>query len=580
MAKQENDGVWVATTTSLYRVLPGENKLRKIEISDDNIIQKLFVDSNDLLWVSTSKGVFQQVNKNDADKFELIDTKLNLADPLKFGDMHEDLMGRIWSQNFVLDPENWTLKSFDDYNSPNIGTLLAASTAKNKKGYILFGGTEGIRIINPENYKKTVNIFTAPTITKIIIDDRITLVKPSKTLHLKPFTKNFSIEFVAANLTSSNIKYSYKLEGFDKDWIPSDSKHRVARFTNLSPGNYTLHIQSTTENGEEKSVSIEIILAPGFYQTWWFKLLTLISFFILLFLFYRSRIRKIDLRRKQLETLVDIRTVALESKTKEAIESYELLLDTQNQLVEIRKQAVLGGLVAGIAHELNTPIGTAITAHGQLEYDLEELESEYTQGKLTKKGVNSKLERLSLCAGIISKSLLRTASLITTFKKISNSNKEIENTTFRLDLFLFEVISTLESTITNSGHKLVVDIQNDINITSKKEAFHSILKELIDNSINHAFNGDIKNGVITIRLKAIDSNVTLSISDNGQSIECENQSKIFDPFFTTNRGVGGVGLGLHILYNIVTQQLKGKIECLSSDNVGTEFIILFPEKKL
>ncbi len=249
------------------------------------------------------------------------------------------------------------------------------------------------------------------------------------------------------------------------------------------------------------------------------------------------------------------------------------LKETQELLVESEKLAALGNIVAGIAHELNTPIGIIITAFSYLKENIESLNESYSNNKISKKAIDSFFQSVGSGNDLIDNNLKRTVELLDRFKLIS-TNYDLEN---RRDFLLYghiaELISSNEKTIKSNNINVVINISENLKIHSYPGIFSQILTNLLENSIIHGLiNRD--NGVITISAEQIKNNLILTYKDNGKGCLIEDLADIYSPFFTTMRKTGHSGLGLTIVYNLLKHKLKGTIEAVN--NSGLEFKIVIP----
>ncbi|WP_108061479.1 nitrate- and nitrite sensing domain-containing protein [Poseidonibacter lekithochrous] len=259
-------------------------------------------------------------------------------------------------------------------------------------------------------------------------------------------------------------------------------------------------------------------------------------------------------------------------------EEYEVSLDnlkkTQTQLIESEKMASLGGLVAGVAHEINTPVGIGITGSSHFLEMTDKLKKLYDSDNMGEDDFEDYLNSSVDLAKLINLNLSKAAELVKSFKQIAVDQTSEEKRTFALEKYLNELLLSIGNVLKRT--ELEVDIQCDSNIKiySYPGLLSQIITNLIMNSIIHGYD-EIKQGKIIIDIKVIDENLVISYKDDGKGIPSENLLKIFDPFFTTNRENGGSGLGLNIIYNIITKQLNGTIKCKSNEPVGTEFLITF-----
>lgn len=253
----------------------------------------------------------------------------------------------------------------------------------------------------------------------------------------------------------------------------------------------------------------------------------------------------------------------------------EELNKAQDQLIESEKMSSLGGLVTGVAHEINTPVGIGVTTASHIEMQTNEMLENFKSGAITKSALEDYLLSVSSQSGILLSNMQRAGELITSFKQIAVDQASHEIRLFNLKEYLDEIAISLRHEYSVKGIKLVINSPQDIEIQSYPGAISQIITQLIMNSITHGLS-NTANGEIDIEVQERGNNIVIKVRDNGSGIPKENMSKIFDPFFTTNRQ-SGAGLGLHQVYNQVYHILKGEIFCKS--NLGeTIFIITIPKE--
>lgn len=251
----------------------------------------------------------------------------------------------------------------------------------------------------------------------------------------------------------------------------------------------------------------------------------------------------------------------------------------QNELVQSEKMASLGGLVAGVAHEINTPVGIGVTASTHLEETVKTLRKSLADGTLKKSLLESSLESIEQASKIIFSNLRRAAELIGSFKQVAVDQSSEERRIFFISEYLDEIILSLMPQIKKTKHHIEIDCDAKIQINSFPGAISQIITNLVTNSLIHAF-GDDEEGTIRIGAEENGGQVVIRYSDDGKGMEEKNRKRIFDPFFTTKRGSGGSGLGMHILFNLVTQTLGGTVVCESAPGEGASFKITFPAEVL
>ena len=276
--------------------------------------------------------------------------------------------------------------------------------------------------------------------------------------------------------------------------------------------------------------------------------------------------------KKLLEKEIQTRNNELEHSNNELENSLNNLKQTQNKLIESEKMASLGMLVAGVAHEINTPIGLGITSMSHFVSQTSNLKELYEQKLMEQNDFENYLENTFELGQITYENLKRAAHLVKSFKQISIDQVDEHKREFNLKKYIEETILSLHNKIKKSKIKVNIYCSDELIIFSYPGAFSQIITNLIMNSLIHGYKEN-DSGVITLHFEKNDSILKFIYKDDGKGIKKDNLNKIFDPFFTTNRAHGGSGLGLNIIYNIVSTQLEGTIKCNSKIGEGTEFIM-------
>ncbi|MBD3669627.1 MAG: PAS domain S-box protein [Gammaproteobacteria bacterium] len=285
-------------------------------------------------------------------------------------------------------------------------------------------------------------------------------------------------------------------------------------------------------------------------------------------------------KRKQSEEEIQRLNEDLEKRVQERTNQLEASLEdlkrAQKHLVDTEKMAALGGLVAGVAHEINTPIGIGVTAASHLQMQLDEYSELYDKNELKRSDFEDLLTAATESTGILMNNLNRAAEMIRSFKQVAVDQSSESPRRFEICSYLHEVIRSLSPRLKQGEYHIEVDCPKTLEIETYPGAISQIITNLIINSIIHGFE-ESGHGDIYIAISRTEQDITIRYRDNGVGIEQENLRKIFEPFYTTKRGSGGSGLGLHILFNIVSQTLGGTIEVESSKGEGMQILICFPE---
>ena len=279
--------------------------------------------------------------------------------------------------------------------------------------------------------------------------------------------------------------------------------------------------------------------------------------------------------QKEIIELNNSLEITVEERTKELKENIKNLQIAQKQLVQSEKMASLGNLVAGVAHEINTPVGISLTGITHFQHITNELKKLYEKDNLSQEEFEEYINTSYEISNSIYVSLVKAAELIKSFKQVAvdQSNEQLRK--FNLKEYIEEILLSLHNKIKKTNHKIEIECDEKLYIKSYPGAISQILTNFIMNSLIHGFK-DKNDGHIKISAKKIDNNLQIIYTDDGKGIPKENLEKIFDPFFTTNRENGGSGLGLNIVYNLVENRLHGKIEAKSIVGDGVTFILTFP----
>lgn len=245
----------------------------------------------------------------------------------------------------------------------------------------------------------------------------------------------------------------------------------------------------------------------------------------------------------------------------------------QQRLDEREKMASLGTLVAGVAHEINTPLGIGVTTSTYMQKINSECRKSLVEGKFTKQDLLEYMSTMNESLDLLQFNLERGSNIIQSFKKIAVNQTSEKSEVFNVKQYVQDIVTSLIHEYKNTGHHIEVECEEELTIKSYPGAFAQILTNFIMNSLAHAFN-EKENGKILITASKQKNNFILVYEDDGCGLDEEQKKLIFTPFYTTNKQQGGSGLGLSIVYNLVTQKLNGKIEVESEKGKGVRFIIV------
>ncbi|WP_143869682.1 ATP-binding protein [Catenovulum sediminis] len=290
--------------------------------------------------------------------------------------------------------------------------------------------------------------------------------------------------------------------------------------------------------------------------------------------------KELEQNRNELRRGIEIKKRAEEallSKQKELESSLNELRSAQGQLVESEKMASLGGLVAGIAHDVNTPIGISVTASSYLTEQLKVLAVSFNDKTLTPKHMLKFIGDAEESVHLINTNLKRASDLVASFKQIAVDQASEAIRDIELNHYVHDIIKSLNPHLKKTQHKIVINCPEKLEMRCPAGAISQVFTNLVMNSIIHGFER-VRQGEISINISEIEDNkVKIEYKDNGRGVSKEVLAKLFDPFFTTKREKGGSGLGTHITYNLVKQTLNGEISAYSEQDKGLSYTIVIPK---
>ena len=272
-------------------------------------------------------------------------------------------------------------------------------------------------------------------------------------------------------------------------------------------------------------------------------------------------------------------------KAKERLEQQNAALEqaltrlqqAQTELVRQEKLASLGQMVAGVAHEINTPLGICVTATSHLVQELKLTREELAAGEMTQESLEAFFDVVDQSLRIMTTNTQRAAALVRSFKQVAVDQSSDDIRRFNLGTYLNEVLLSLQPKLKGRPVEVAIDCPRDLQLESFPGAVSQIVTNMVVNSLVHGFERD-QPGHITIRAALEDDHVLFDYGDDGVGMDAETLAKLFDPFFTTKRGSGGSGLGGHILYNLATGVLGGSLQVESSRGQGLRYHLRFPRK--
>jgi len=584
---EDREGVlWIGTNYGLNKFDREQNKFTHWinepgtpNSLGSNEVLSIYEDQSGVLWIGTIGG---GLNKFDREKetFTRYKEDDGLPNDVIYGIL-EDNHNNLWlSTNKGLskfNPQTETFRSYDSHDWLQINEFNQGAYHKSRSGDIFFGGTKGFISFFPDELKKNLHI-PPVVITALKKFDEVVKVDISDPEEIKFSYKDkfFSFEFAALDFKNpEKNQYAYMMEGFDEDWIYSGTR-RFVSYTNLDPGEYIFRVKGSNNDRvwNEEGVSVKITITPPFWQTWWFRILAGAALLAIAFFVHRIRVKNIETQSRRLEVQVRERTKEIADKNRQLKSAFQELKDTQSQLTQSEKMASLGYLAAGVAHEINTPIGAVCSVADTSQRSIDKIIETLEKGRNLEeiRGNKKFQEALNILKSNTDVTVMASERITRIVRSLRNFARLEE-----ADFQEADIHEGLESTLT----LLHNEIKNRINVVKefgeipKILCYPSQLNQVFMNILVNASQAIKERGTITIKTSKEDNKIMVSISDDGEGIKKENLKKIFDSGFTT-RGVGiGTGLGLSISQNIIKDH-KGNIEVKSEGGRGSEFIITLP----
>ena len=350
--------------------------------------------------------------------------------------------------------------------------------------------------------------------------------------------------------------------------MPDMDGHEVCRQLKADPGSRDIPVIFVTAQDQAEDVSLGLELGAVDFISKPVNA-TVVRARVRSHLLLRSALEQVKLLNDDLETRVAKRTQELQSALVQ-------LRESQDSLAASEAKATLSLLVAGVSHELASPLGNSAMAAGALAAQAQSFQTLVDTGMMKRSDFTGFLAALADGTKMIQKNLSRANVLLGHFRQVAADQASEQRRTFDLADTINDLLHTLSPSLKRVAHRVVLDVPVGIILDSQPGALGQVVINLINNAYLHAFEPGTQ-GVLTIQAQAMNTKVHLVFEDNGAGIPPERLDKVFEPFFSTKIGQGGTGLGLAIVKNLVTKTLGGEIRVSSTVGQGTRFDIALPQ---
>jgi signal transduction histidine kinase/ligand-binding sensor domain-containing protein/CheY-like chemotaxis protein/HPt (histidine-containing phosphotransfer) domain-containing protein len=619
MLEDRQGRLWIGTFDGLDLLDRATGKFRHFRHDPNDIsslshdeVHYLLEDHKGTLWVGTAVGLNKMVVGSDGTpRFQRYTSHDGMADDAVAA-MLEDLDGQIWvstSSNIArLDPATGSWRNYDAADGTIEGAYFDASALRAPDGTLYFGGNNGITAFHPRALHDNL-IAPRAVITGLqIFGEPVQKRHPGLSgwpieraagIALPASDAVFSLEFSALHFAApQRNRFTYRLAGFDQDWIAADAGKRFATYTNLDPGRYTFQVRAANKDGvwSDAPASFEITVLPPYWKTWWFRLLAAL---LVVGIGYGSvRIRVDGLRRQKdlLEHQVSARTERIEQqnrllerqtdelreqqrqvrrRTDELARANGALQENEERLYLAKQRAEdatrqKSEFLANMSHEMRTPLAGVI---GMLGFALRDAQlKEATREQILRGQGNAQ-------------SLLAIINDLLDFSKIEAGKLTIENIDFALDETIGQVVTLFEE---QAGvHSVGFSVHLDRDLPRFVVGDPTRLRQILVNLVGNAFKFT-ESGTVTVRVERraedqVDARqrnmIRFSVEDTGIGIAPEALPRLFQKFeqadATTTRRYGGTGLGLAICRQLV-ELMEGRIGASSTPGQGSTFSFVLP----
>lgn len=609
LAVDRSGVLWIGSSNGLFRADPGRQppQIVRMTLADGGVlsgeVNGFAEDAEGRLWMGGAAGLLRETPEGfepvelgigtaavvglliDADGTLWADTTVGLR-RLRPGGQPEtppgleglagdfganllaDAGGRIWTHRYVYDAERRQAEALPKDALAEFGTGWFRAYAALADGRFLFGGSRGLLLIDPQRFQPRPRE-PALLLSRIRVGET-TLPGLQDRLVLAPGERSLSVQFAALDYRQpASMRYGFRLLGVDADWIEVASSERTAAYRNLLPGEYRLEVRTVGPGGQSgATLRLPVQVQPAWWERRSVQLLGLALLLALVAGLLRWRFVLLQREAAALEALVQKRTSQLSTAKERAERALHTLELAQARLVEAEKLASLGRLVAGVAHEINTPLGIAVTAASRLQEMFRDTCTALLEGRMNKRDLRTWQEQSVEGQQLLHKSLERASRLVQSFKRLAVDQASEQRRRFELSRFLEEVRTTFAPGLTRAGIGIAVECEAGIELDSYPGALFQVLTNLVENARRHGFH-ERAAGTLHLAARMHEGKLLIDVEDDGAGMSPEVAAHAFDPFYTTRRDDGGSGLGLHLVQSLVVGLLGGEVDLDTAPGRGT-----------
>ena len=588
---EDRDGqLWVGTPLGLWwrpatggglrpaRAV-GAGTTPSTRVAEQSGVLRLEQGPDATLWMLTRDGLYRLQRSPEAVGFERLVDAGAVAQGL--GDqLVVDRDGVVWTGRLRFDPGTRHWQALGPADGLDVANQVWGASRAMADGRIVLGSSTGLVLLDPSRFQPWT--FKPRVVLGTVEADGLLIARAADGWHVPAGTRRLAVGFSGLDYSDpAAVRYRYRLEGQSGGWIAADASQPTATFGGLWPGDYVLVVEATNRVGDwsPHALVLPLTVDAMFWQTPAFLIAVALALVLLLVGLLRWREALAAKRARHLQSLVDLRTSELVQARDAAEAALQELRGTQGKLVEAEKMASLGQMVAGVAHELNTPLGNALVVSSTLQEQAQSIARAAEEGRLRRSDLDGFLRVLGEGSQLVVRSIGRAHELVSSFKQVAVDRSSSKRRRFDLAAVVREALEMEGPVLRHARFRVDMRVPDGIAMDSYPGAISQIVGNMVNNAALHAFDDDAE-GLLRIdatrRGDGHGGEVVLAFTDDGRGMDEATRRKVFEPFFTTKMGRGGTGLGLNIVYNLAGQLLAGSISVESRPGAGTRFELLLP----